>query len=98
MYSTTVATIAANAVSITTRKVPLSDDVSLLRVINTPKRGIGLKTIENLTYKADEQYTSIYEAIDSGKELEFKNLIERLKEVEKLAKKKVIHNQFTTKQ
>ena len=57
------------------------DNISLLRVINTPKRGIGLKTIENLTYKADEQYTSIYEAIDSGKELEFKNLIERLKEV-----------------
>lgn len=57
------------------------DNISLLRIINTPKRGIGLKTIENLTYKADEQYTSIYEAIDSGKELEFKNLIERLKEV-----------------
>ena len=57
------------------------DNISLLRVINTPKRGIGLKTIENLTYKADEQYTSIYEAIDSGKEFEFKNLIERLKEV-----------------
>lgn len=31
MYSTTVATIAANAVSITTRNVPLSDDVSLVR-------------------------------------------------------------------
>ena len=57
------------------------DNVSLLRVINTPKRGIGLKTIENLTQKADEQYTSIYEAIDSGKELEFKNLIEKLKSI-----------------
>ncbi len=57
------------------------DNISLLRVINTPKRGIGLKTIENLTLKADENYTSIYDAIDSGKELEFKNLIERLKEV-----------------
>ena len=57
------------------------DNVSLLRVINTPKRGIGLKTIENLTYKADENYTSIYEAIDSGKELEFKNLIEKLKTI-----------------
>ncbi len=57
------------------------DNVSLLRVINTPKRGIGLKTIENLTYKADENYTSIYEAIDSGKELEFKNLIEKLKSI-----------------
>ena len=57
------------------------DNVSLLRVINTPKRGIGLKTIENLTEKADKEGISIYEAIDSGKELEFKNLIERLKEV-----------------
>jgi len=57
------------------------DNVSLLRVINTPKRGIGLKTIENLTLKADTEGTSIYEAITGGKELEFKNLIERLKEV-----------------
>jgi len=57
------------------------DNVSLLRVINTPKRGIGLKTIENLTNKADNEGISIYEAIDSGKELEFKNLIERLREV-----------------
>ena len=57
------------------------DNVSLLRVINTPKRGIGLKAIEKLTQKADEQGISLYEAIDSGKELEFKNLIERLKEV-----------------
>ena len=57
------------------------DNVSLLRVINTPKRGIGLKTIENLTQKADDEGISIYEAISSGKELEFKNLIERLREV-----------------
>ena len=54
------------------------DNVSLLRVINTPKRGIGLKTIENLTYKADEAGTSIFEAITSGKELEFKKLIDEL--------------------
>ncbi len=57
------------------------DNVSLLRVINTPKRGIGLKTIENLTLKADNLGISIYEAISTGKELEFKNLIEKLKEV-----------------
>ena len=57
------------------------DNVSLLRVINTPKRGIGLKTIDNLTRKADEEGTSIYEAITSGKELQFKELIERLKKV-----------------
>ena len=57
------------------------DNVSLLRVINTPKRGIGLKTIENLTLKADEEQTSIFEAISSGKEYEFKQLIERLQAV-----------------
>ena len=57
------------------------DNVSLLRVINTPKRGIGLKTIENLTREADNNDISIYEAIKSGKELEFKNMIEKLKEI-----------------
>ena len=59
------------------------DNVSLLRVINTPKRGIGLKTIENITKKADEENISMFEAISSGKELEFKKLIERLQEVSK---------------
>jgi len=57
------------------------DDVSLLRVINTPKRGIGLKTIQNLIEKAEVNNTSIYEVIDSGKELEFKNIIETLKKL-----------------
>jgi len=51
------------------------DDVSLLRVINTPKRGIGEKTIENLGNVADINGTSLFEAIDSGKELKFKELI-----------------------
>lgn len=59
------------------------DNISLLRVINTPKRGIGLKTIENLTTKADLKGISIYEAINSGKELEFKKTIEKLKEISK---------------
>ena len=57
------------------------DNISLLRVINTPKRGIGLKTIENLTIKADTEGISIYDAIESGKELEFKKTIEKLKSV-----------------
>ncbi len=57
------------------------DDVSLLRVINTPKRGIGLKTIQNLTEKANLEGTSIYDAITSGKELEFKKTIESLKKM-----------------
>ncbi len=55
------------------------DDTSLLRVINTPKRGIGLKTIADLSLKATHEQKSIYEVIDHGKELQFKNLIESLK-------------------
>ena len=55
------------------------DDVSLTRIINSPKRGIGAKTIEQLTLKASIAGTSIYNIIDSGKELKFKELIEKLK-------------------
>ncbi len=51
------------------------DDVSLLRAINAPKRGIGAKTIEKLEEKANLNNTSIFNVIDSGKELQFKNLI-----------------------
>ena len=57
------------------------DDVSLLRVINSPKRGIGLKTIENLTAKADSLGVSLFEVIESSKELKFKELILSLKKV-----------------
>ena len=57
------------------------DNISLTRVINSPKRGIGLKTISNLTAKADLENKSIYEVIDGGKELEFKKVIEDLKKV-----------------
>lgn len=56
------------------------DDVSLLRVINTPKRGIGEKTLENLANVADINGTSLFEAIDNGKELKFKELILKMKE------------------
>lgn len=60
-----------------------SDDVSLERVINEPKRKIGDKTIENLREKAKSLNISMFEAIDSGKELEFKNLILNLIEISK---------------
>ena len=58
------------------------DDVSLLRVINYPKRGIGNKAIENLVIKSNVLDKSLYEVIDSGKELEFKNMIEEIKKEE----------------
>ena len=69
------------------------DDVSLLRIINTPKRGIGEKTIDNLTNAAIENNTSLFEAISSGKELEFKKLIEELtKESENLSLTELVDN------
>lgn len=59
------------------------DNVSLTRIINVPKRGIGLKSISNLSEKADSLDISMYEAITTGKEYEFKNMIEDLKRVAK---------------
>jgi len=52
-----------------------SDDVSLQRVINVPKRGIGLKTIENLIEKANSNNSSIFDSIEDGKELGFKLMV-----------------------
>lgn len=56
------------------------DSVNLERIINVPKRGIGAKSIENLRKKAAENNISMFDAIDSGKELEFKKMILKLQE------------------
>ena len=56
------------------------DTISLLRSINTPKRGIGNKTIEDLVLKSTENNISILDAIDSGKALVYKNIINDIKE------------------
>lgn len=56
------------------------DDVSLMRIINVPKRGIGNVTIANITAKAEEQNISMFEAISTGKELAFKQLITNLQQ------------------
>ena len=58
-----------------------NDDVNLLRIINVPKRGIGDKTIQNLTIKANDENVSLFDAIDSGKELIFKETINKLREI-----------------
>ena len=55
------------------------DDNSLFRIINVPKRGIGEKTIQNLMERATELNKCVYDVIDSGKELKFKEIIEDIK-------------------
>ncbi len=55
------------------------DNVSLTRIINVPKRGIGLKSVSNLAEKADMLNMSMYDTITTGKEYEFKKMIESLR-------------------
>ncbi len=52
-----------------------NDDISLERVINVPKRGIGTKAVSNLYNMANASNQSLFETIDSGKELKFKEII-----------------------
>ena len=62
------------------------DEISLRRVINVPKRGIGDATISRLEEEAKEQNTSMFEIISKGKEQLFKELILHLtKESENLS-------------
>ena len=62
------------------------DSISLLRAINTPKRGIGNKTIEEIISKSNDEGISLFDAITSGKALSFKNMILELqKESEHLS-------------
>ena len=57
-----------------------NDDISLRRIINVPKRKIGNKTVDDLEKKSIDLGISMFEAIDSGKELEFKSLIRTLQD------------------
>lgn len=59
------------------------DEISLRRVINVPKRGIGDATISKLEQEAKEQNTSIFQVISKGKEQLFKELILHLTEESK---------------
>ncbi len=54
------------------------DSVSLTRVINVPKRGIGETAVRNLEDLARENNTSMFSSLSTKKELEFKALIETL--------------------
>ena len=69
------------------------DDLSLLRVINTPKRGIGNKTLRSLEEEASLYHTSLFQAINSGKELAFKELILTLQQdLEKMSLTEFVDN------
>ncbi len=51
------------------------DEVSLRRIINVPKRGIGESAIKNLENISKIEGISLFDALNSKKELEFKQLI-----------------------
>ena len=55
--------------------INLHDEISLRRVINVPKRKIGPSTLARIETEALANGISMFDAISSGKELEFKNLI-----------------------
>ena len=52
------------------------DDSALERIINEPKRGIGPKVIGKIHARAEELNSSMFDAIESGKELAFKEMIQ----------------------
>lgn len=54
------------------------DDISIRRIINVPKRGIGESSISELEKRAKENNTSIYDSLETKKELEFKQIIDNL--------------------
>ncbi len=54
------------------------DDISIRRIINVPKRGIGESSIIELENRAKEKSTSIYDSLETKKELEFKQIIDKL--------------------
>ena len=59
------------------------DNESLERIINVPKRKIGNKTIEKIRNDANEKGISMFEAINDGIAIDFKNLILKLTEESK---------------
>ena len=51
------------------------DEVSLRRIINVPKRGIGDSAIKNIENISNIEGISMFEALSTKKELDFKNMI-----------------------
>ena len=56
------------------------DEISLRRIINVPKRGIGPKAIDDLENIANKNNITLFDALSTKKELEFQNIILTLKE------------------
>ena len=70
-----------------------SDEVSLRRIINVPKRGIGEAAIKNLENTSLINGTTMFESLSSKKEIEFKNLIlELIKDSESMSLTELIDN------
>ena len=59
------------------------DTVALKRILNSPPRGIGKKTVEGLEIRAREMGSSLYGAVEAeesnGKVVAFRNMIEELR-------------------
>ena len=56
-----------------------ADEISLRRIINVPKRGIGEASIAKLEDVAKEENILLFDALRSNKEVEFRNLIDELR-------------------
>ncbi len=59
-----------------------NDDISFMRVVNVPKRGIGEKSLESLSIKAMNENTSLFGTITDGKLLSFKHMIEEIQKTD----------------
>lgn len=57
------------------------DEISLRRVINVPKRGIGAVAITNIEEIANLNNQTMFESLSTPKELEFKEIILQLQEI-----------------
>ena len=70
-----------------------NDEVSLRRIINVPKRGIGEKAIKTLENESIINGISMFDSLSTKKEIEFKNVIlELIKDSEEMTLTDLIDN------
>ena len=58
------------------RMITRADDLALIRVINTPRRGIGPKTLDAISTMAKEKGVTMYEILKSGLYPKYKDVFE----------------------